>query len=161
MRGVIPFDPFGFECENLLTGEGLCRRPLPNSSDKGKFIMKNISRITSGEIQVILNEEDLILVPSIKAFNMINRQFDGLANARAALVRENSDAVVFVLRLGLNLSDRDARDLPDRVYKNGITAELLIPLIKYVAILGNGGRPLPDEPEDNVDVSGKDSDPNE
>ncbi len=108
------------------------------------------SKITSGQIPIVLDEEDLILVPSIKAYNSINRQFDGLANARAALVRENSDAIAFVIRQGLNLSDRDARDLPEKIYKNGITIELLIRLIKYVAILGNGGRPLPDEPDEDV-----------
>lgn len=121
------------------------------------------SRITSGEIPITLNGEDLVLKPNMKAFGAINRQFDGLQAARAALVRENSDAVVFILRFGLNLSDRDARDLPDRVYENGITADLLIPLIKYVAVLGNGGRALPDEPEDDLgrNRSSKDtSDPN-
>ena len=119
----------------------------------------NNSRINSGEVSVVINEEEFWLKPTLRAATSINRQFDGFANARNALVRENFDSVVFILRMGLNLSDKDARDLPDRVYKNGITAELLIPLIKYVAILGNGGRPLPDEPEESSDVSN--SDPNE
>ena len=119
------------------------------------------SKILSGEVSIVLNEEEFWLKPTIRAATSINRQFDGFANARAALVRENFDSVVFIIRLGLNLSDRDARDLPERVYKNGITAELLIPLIKYVAILGNGGRPLPDEPEDGSNSISETKIPNE
>lgn len=124
---------------------------------------RTTSRITSGEVLVSLNDEELVLKPSIKAFGAINRQFDGLAGARAALVRENTEAIAYVLRYGLNLSDKDAKDLPDRIYENGITAELIIPLIKYVVVLGNGGRPLPDEPEDRLNGSDSEasSDPNE
>lgn len=104
------------------------------------------SKINAGEVTLVFNDEGMILKPTLRAATTISRQYNGYANARAALVSENFDAVVFILRLGLNLNDRDARDLPDKVYKNGLTAELLIALIKYVAILGNGGRPLPDEP---------------
>ena len=107
-------------------------------------------RLNSGEVSVSLNNEELVLKPTVRAATSISRQFDGFVTARARLVSENFDAVVFILRLGLNLDDKAARDLPDRVYKNGITAELLIPLINYVAILGNGGRPL-DLEDRNVD----------
>ncbi len=99
-------------------------------------------RLNAGEVPINLNDEELVLKPTVRAATAISRQFDGFATARARLVAENFDSVVFILRMGLNLSDKDARDLPERVYKNGITAELLIPLINYVAILGNGGRPL-------------------
>jgi hypothetical protein len=105
-----------------------------------------MSKINAGEMPVIFGDEELILKPTLRAMTAINRQYGGLAKARQELVAENFDAIVFVLRHGLNLSDKDARGLPDRVYENGITAELLIPLIKYVAVLGNGGKPLPDEP---------------
>ncbi len=127
--------------------------------------MENSSfRINSGEIPAIFEEQEVILKPTLRAASTISRNFSGFAAARQALVAEQMDAVVFILRLGLNLSDRDARDLPERVYKNGITAELLIPLIKYVAVLGNGGRPLPDEPEDGAsggETSGGSSSPND
>ena len=116
-------------------------------------------KINAGEIDVVLNDDRLVLKPTIRAATTISRQFNGFAEARRMLVAENFDSVVSVLRLGLNLSDNDARgrglppnhqSIEDRVYQNGITAELLIPLIKYVAVLGNGGRPLPDEPEDSA-----------
>ncbi len=112
--------------------------------------MANSFKITTGEVSISFDDEELVLRPTMRAASTISRQFDGFANARAALVRENLDAVVFILRQGLNLSDRDARDLPDRVFKNGITAELLIPLIRYVAVLGNGGRPIDEEEEETT-----------
>lgn len=110
-----------------------------------------MSKLTAGEMPVTLNDDELILKPTLRAMTAINRQFSGLANARQQLVAENFEAVVFILRYGLNLTDQAAKDLPDRVYQNGITGELLVALIKYVAILGNGGKPLPDEPVETGD----------
>jgi hypothetical protein len=110
----------------------------------------NNFRINSGEVEIRFEDEDLVLRPTLRAATTISRQFNGFAAARAALVAEQFDSVVFILKLGLNLSDRDARDLPDRVYKNGITAELLIPLIKYVAVLGNGGRAIEEEEDSDT-----------
>ncbi len=109
-----------------------------------------MSKLTAGETPVTLGDEKLWLKPTLRATTTISRQYGGLAKARQELVSENFDAVVYILRLGLGMSDAAAKDLPERVYSNGITAELLVPLIKYVAILGNGGKPLPDEPEDDA-----------
>jgi hypothetical protein len=108
------------------------------------------SKITAGETVVTLNGEDLVLRPTLRAVTQISRLYGGLAKARAELVAENLDAVVTILRLGTGMSDRDAKDLGERVYQNGITAQLLVALIKYVAVLGNGGKPLPDEPVDSA-----------
>ncbi len=113
-------------------------------------------KMNSGEVEIVLNKEEFTLKPNYLAASAVSRQFDGYGNARAALVRENFDAAVFVIRVGLNLSGKDARDLPERVYKNGLTAELLIPLIEYVAILENGGRPVEISNEES-----KEPDPNE
>ena len=35
--------------------------------------------------------------------------------------------------------------MPDAVFKNGLTTELLVSLLTFVGILGNGGKPLPDD----------------
>jgi hypothetical protein len=118
-------------------------------SDKGIPKLMQ-SRITAGEITVSLNGNDLTLRTTPRAGLQISRQYGGLAKARQQLVDENIDAIVFILRLGSGMSDRDAKDLGDRVYRNGITADLLVPLIKYVAMLGNGGKPL-DEDETGGD----------
>ena len=103
------------------------------------------SKITAGETLVSLDGEELVLRPTMRAMTQISRQYGGLAKARQLLVDENIDAIAFISRLGAGMSDRDAKDLGERIYRNGVTAELLVPLIKFVAILGNGGKPLDED----------------
>ncbi len=101
----------------------------------------------AGEVSLTLNEEDLVLKPTMRAATMVSRQFGGYAKARQAIVDENLDAVIFLIKTGTNMTDRQAKDLGEKVYQNGLDIDLLIPLIKYVAILNNGGRPLPEDIE--------------
>lgn len=109
-----------------------------------------MSKITAGETLVTLNGDAILLRPTMRAATQLSRLYGGLAKVRAELVAENFDAVVATLRLGAAMTDRDARDLGERVYENGLTGELLVGLIKFVAMLGNGGKPLPEEPVDNA-----------
>ena len=111
-----------------------------------------------GEVNILLNKEELVLKPTYQAASRISNQFNGFRDARLALVAENFDAVVFILRIGLNLNGPEARELPERVYKNGITADLLIPMIEYIGILANGGRPVLENEEPD---SKEEKDPNE
>ena len=111
-----------------------------------------------GEVNILLNKEELVLKPTYQAASRISNQFNGFRDARLALVAENFDAVVFILRIGLNLNGPEARELPERVYKNGITADLLIPMIEYIGILANGGRPVLENEEPD---SKEKKDPNE
>lgn len=115
-------------------------------------------KMNLGEVVVVLNKEELVLKPTYQAASRISNQFNGFRDARLALVAENFDAVVFILRIGLNLNGSDARELPERVYKNGITAELLIPMIEYIGVLANGGRPVLENQETEPK---EDSDPKE
>ena len=75
-------------------------------------------KMNLGEVVVVLNKEELVLKPTYQAASRISNQFNGFRDARLALVAENFDAVVFILRIGLNLNGSDARELPERVYKN-------------------------------------------
>ncbi len=116
-----------------------------------------MTNILDGEVLVTLNGVERTLKPSLDAMTRISRGFAGLANARAALVREDFEAIVTVLRLGLGLTDKEAAGLAKQVYKNGITTDLVIPLIEFVAVLGNGGKsvvaPAPDD-EDEAKAEG-------
>ncbi len=100
-----------------------------------------------GETIVTLNDQDLVLKPTLRAMNFISRQYGGLAKARQALADENIDTIVFILRIGTGMQDKEARNLDEKVFRNGITTDLIIPLIKYIAILENGGKPLPEDLE--------------
>lgn len=109
-----------------------------------------MSRLNAGEVVVTINGEDRTLKPTLRALTMISSQYSGLAKARELLVAQDFATVVFIIRHGLNLNDRDARTLPDEVYENGLTADLLIPLLRFVGVLANGGKPLPDDPVDTL-----------
>lgn len=122
--------------------------------------MKN-GRLDSGEVIISLNNEEIVLHPTMRAAMMISRQYSGFAKARQLIVDENFDAVVFVIRIGSNMNDKMARKLDERVWENGLDVELLVPLIKYIAILNNGGRPLPMDIEGVFEVMGDSSDSNQ
>lgn len=107
-----------------------------------------MSKLNEGNVTITLNEQERVLKPSLRAMSMLSTQFGGLGKVRQLLVDQELNAAVAVIRLGLNLSDRDAKSLPDEVYENGLNADLLIGLINYVGILSNGGKPLPDAPVD-------------
>ena len=109
-----------------------------------------MAKLNAGDVVVTINGEDRVLRPTLRALSMISAQFNGLAKARELLVAQDFAAAVFIIRHGLNLNDREARALPDEVYANGLTAELLIPLLRFVGILANGGKPMPDDPVDEL-----------
>jgi hypothetical protein len=100
-------------------------------------------------VTISLSGEEIVLKPSMQATRMISRQFNGMQNARTALAQENFDAVAFIIRIGSGMKDRDARDLDDKIYSNGLTGDLLVGLINYVAMLGNSGKPIVLNDEEN------------
>lgn len=105
-------------------------------------------------ITIKLGRDEIVLKPSMQAMRAISRQYNGLANARQALVAENFDAVAFIIRVGSGMREREARDLDDKIFETGILSNnLLMQLINYVAMLGNRGEPINfnDEEEDRKD----------
>lgn len=110
-------------------------------------ISNGSQRLNSGEVLLTLGDETYVLRPTMRKHTVVSRRFGGLAKARQALQDEDFDAIVFLIRNGSDMSDRDAKKLDERVWQNGIDIDLLLPLYKYVAILNNGGRPLPDDVE--------------
>jgi hypothetical protein len=110
-------------------------------------ISNGSTRLNAGETLLTIGEETYVLRPTLRKHAIISRRFGGIAKARQAIQDEDFDAIVFLIRNGTDMSDRDAKNLDDRVWKNGLDIDLLLPLFKYVAILNNGGRPLDSEME--------------
>jgi hypothetical protein len=100
-------------------------------------------QLDAGEVEIELNGKNLVLRPTLQACKTISRQRGGFAKVRDLLVSEDFDTIVSVIAVGTN-QVRDTTELESAVFKNGIDTKLLLPLIEYVAILGNGGRPLAD-----------------
>jgi len=103
-------------------------------------------QLTAGDVPITLAGETRILRPSQTALALISRAYKGLGKVREALVDQDFDAAVTVIRSGLNLSVAEEEDISRKVYETGLASDLLIPLIRFVAVLANGGKPLPDEP---------------
>ena len=98
--------------------------------------------LATGEVPITLNDKTLILKPTLRAITMLSNQYGGLAKLREQIVAQDFQACVATIRWGLNLNDREASKLPEQVYANGVNGELMIALIRYAAILGNGGKPI-------------------
>lgn len=118
------------------------------------------SKLNEGQIPFTIkdaegNEETYWLKPTMRAMQAVNRNFQGMGAARNALAAENFDAALFVIRQGLNLQEKDIKTWTERIWVNGVSGDLLVQLLKFTAVLSNGGRPLPEELEDPGDEPDK------
>lgn len=106
-----------------------------------------MSKLNAGNIPIMVADKEYLLRPTLDAIVKINTQFGGLRKARDAVVNEDIAAVVFIIQAGANLPPNSIKALTEAVFDAGIN-DLLLPLMQFVMILGNGGRPLSDEPDD-------------
>jgi small ligand-binding sensory domain FIST len=87
-----------------------------------------------------------VLKPSLRAAQSISRQSGGIADAIQRVGRYDFDVVSETVALGLGLSGRDAREVPEKVYRTGMV-DLAAPVIRFLSILANGGRPAGEDGE--------------
>lgn len=99
-----------------------------------------MANIDQGEVAITILDKEYVLRPNIQTWFAISRQYGGYIPASQKLMAFDVDAFIFVIKNGARLSDADAKDLGKRVYENGLGA-LLQPLVDYLNIIGNGGRP--------------------
>jgi hypothetical protein len=105
-------------------------------------------KLNTGEVSIVLAGETKVLRPTMQAATSLSRIYGGLGTLRDALAAQNIDAAASVIRYGLNLTDAHVKGLTRQIWETGMTAELIVPLIEFVAILGNGGRPVKDQAGD-------------
>jgi len=105
-------------------------------------------KLNAGEVNITLSGESFTLRPTMRAHNVLSRPpYSGLAKVRQMLMDENIDGFVAVIAAGINpsMSAKDTEKLRERIWDNGVNWDLARPLMKYIAILNNGGRDLPPE----------------
>ena len=113
------------------------------------------THIGAGNVEIELNGEAVTLRPTLKAAQNISRAKGGIASAIEAVGRFDFDVMVTVIALGLGAEGKDARELPDKVFSTGM-ADLVAPVISYLTILANGGRPVQETGgEGEADPQGK------
>ena len=97
--------------------------------------------IGAGNVEIKLDGETVVLRPSLRAAQAISRQAGGIMAAVEAIGKFNLDVMTQVVALGLG---REPKDVADAVWRTGM-ADLSGPVINYLSILANGGRPVQSE----------------
>lgn len=96
----------------------------------------------AGNVAIILDGEDAVLRPSLKAAQTISKQSGGIIAAVQAVGRFDFETIVAVIALGLGVSQaREVQSLAEKVYSTGLT-DLVEPVTKFLTIIANGGRPI-------------------
>lgn len=98
-----------------------------------------MASMNTHSVAIEIGDEVFDLVPTLAAMTAINSRFGSFMLAGRALADGNFDAVVSIIRIGANLSDKAARSLPAKVFEHGFVT-LLQPVSGYLEVLANGGR---------------------
>ncbi|TPN26629.1 hypothetical protein FKO01_25485 [Mesorhizobium sp. B2-3-3] len=95
----------------------------------------------AGNVEIELDGDTVVLRPSLMAAQAISRQSGGISSAVRAVGNYDFDVIVSVVTLGLGLTGNEAKEVPNRVYRTGLT-DLVGPVSTYLTIIANGGRPM-------------------
>lgn len=104
----------------------------------------------AGNVDITLDGEPAVLRPSLQAAQSISRQNGGISGAVRAVGQFDFDAIVSVVTLGLGVTGAEAKEIPNKVWKTGLT-ELVGPVSSFLTILANGGRPISSGGEEGED----------
>jgi hypothetical protein len=96
--------------------------------------------------------EDYTLKPTPNAIKTLSATYDGLTGCLDRLRRMDFNAFVNVINIGTNTKGQAAKDLEPHIFATPM-GDLVGPLVEYVAVLMNGGRPL-----ENVDSDDSEGD---
>lgn len=99
-----------------------------------------------GEVELDLAGETVVLRPTLRAAQAINRKFGSLADALRQVAALNLEAYTEIVKAGSGAKEAEQRDLPEKVFRAGVT-RLSGPIAEYLSLLLNGGRPPADEAE--------------
>lgn len=111
------------------------------------------NKLNAGVVTITLNGKDYVLTPSIKVLGLVSGQYNGLQKSHELIAARDFNAIVFIINAGLNRTGRAAQAIAEEVYEQGVNNDLILPLVTFNAILGNGGQPLPDAPIDTPEAA--------
>ncbi len=99
----------------------------------------------SGNVELVLGDETLIMRPSLSAGLAISRQSGGIRGAIDKVMLMDLDAIVSVVRLGIGPDEtKRVKNLDRLLYENGLMdsqGEVLGKCLEYLTNLARGGRP--------------------
>lgn len=94
------------------------------------------SKIGTGEVELHLPGEALVLKPTLRAALEVSRRLNGFLEADRRLSALDLDAVITVISAGLG---PDVKDVGEKVFATGVNT-LVVPAITFVGYLANGGK---------------------
>ena len=110
--------------------------------------MTDTPRAGDGDIPVTIDGEDFVLTPTFEAAKALLGREGGLVEMvrRVGTLDLNAVSEVIAHGLGYGMTKRPPKDLPQRIWRTGITDEsgLTEKCIEYLHTLANGGRRPPD-----------------
>lgn len=117
---------------------------------------ENKPSIGAGDVEIKLGDKTWVLKPSFRAAKVLSRRTNGFMGSVQAIAQLDIDAAIDVIKIGVGFTDNgmEKEQIGELVYSTGV-AKLAAPLIRFVHILANGGRP----PSDTVDEGDPDKRP--
>ncbi|WP_430436865.1 hypothetical protein [Oceanibaculum nanhaiense] len=119
--------------------------------------MSNESVATLGEVEIELDGETVTLKPTYGATTRIEKRFGGWQGAVQAAAAVNTETLAFIVQQGLGLKDSDYPRLREAVWRSG-AMDLTGPVIRYLRILANGGKPLDEDGDSTAEDPEKNGD---
>ena len=120
------------------------------------------AQVGSGNVEVVIDGKDFVLVPTAGAAQGISRAYGGLRGAINLVSALDLDAITRVIQLGLGpkaVKELGGNDkLGDLVWRSGLsdnTSQMVVKCIEYITVLTNGGRPVTPAGEEDEET-GKD-----
>lgn len=103
--------------------------------------------VIDGAMSIPLDGSSATLTANLLAAKGICRHFGGFQAALNKVAAGDIEAMVAVVRCGLNVRDEGAeRDLEERVFASGVL-RLTAPLTEFLLVCANGGRAIGTEAE--------------
>lgn len=104
--------------------------------------------MATANVELALGDKTYTLVPTYRALEQISQRFGGHVKAIESIRSLDVQAMVLVTKAGVpKLKDAEVKELPRLIYEAGVV-KASVPLIQFLAVLANGGKPLPDGDEE-------------
>lgn len=90
-------------------------------------------------VELALGDRTLVLTPTLRAAQEINRRCGSLSGALQGIAQLNLETFAAVVRAGAKLADADAKAVEEQLFELGL-AKVTGQLARFLTLLLNGGR---------------------
>lgn len=95
----------------------------------------------AGNVTITLDGDEYTLKPTLHAIKTLSANYEGLAGCLRRLQTMDFNAYVNVINIGTGAKGQAAKDMEASIFRTPV-GDMVGPLVEYVAVLMNGGRPV-------------------